>query len=711
MDYIAHKRKDGKEQPLKDHLLGVAGLAREFAEPFGAGEHAYRAGLLHDIGKYTAKGQARMRDPDHTAKIDHSTAGAEIAVNSLHDPISAFLSAGHHSGLMNIGSRAASNPGDGTLWGRLKSDYEKDYSAFREEIGLEKGSLQPEWTRSAFSMGFYIHMLYSCLVDADYLDTGRFMDASEPEADKGEPVGVLLEKLKNYTEAWFPPKNPLNGKRCEILEKCLQGGICPKGLYTLTVPTGGGKTVSSLAFALSHAKANRQTRIIYVIPYTSIIEQNAAVFKAILGEENVLEHHSAIEWTEEEDAAPEKELRKRKAAENWNTPVIVTTAVQFFESLFAARSSKCRKLHNISDSVVIFDEAQMLPTSYLKACVSAIAELILHYGVSAVLCTATQPALNELFREYDKTLESREICKGLSDLTGFFRRVHFVREGFLEDAEIARRLSDADQVLCIVNSRKRAADIYERITADDKYHLSTLMTPEDRSGMIAAIREKLRAGLPCRVVSTSLIEAGVDIDFPTVWREEAGLDSILQAAGRCNREGKRPAEKSAVHIFKGEGSPPPLFRQQIEAMHLALEERPGIDEPTTIETYFKALLKIRGEDELDKQSIMELMRTYRFRDAAEKFRLIDDNTKTVFIPNERNEKEIQALRGGYYTKSTLHKLQSSAVNIYEQHYCRLTGSGSIEITGDGFAILTESALYSPETGLSIQTDLGKAMFV
>ena len=387
---------------------------------------------------------------------------------------------------------------------------------------------------------YLIRMLYSCLVDADYLDTEQFMATEQITRGQGDSLSSLLLQLKRYIEPWFPPKNDLNRMRCEILQSCIDAGAAPRGLYTLTVPTGGGKTISSMAFALHHGVKHHMDRVIYVIPYTSIIEQTADIFRGIFGEKNVVEHHSNANLDIREDG-PESQYGNARAVENWDAPIIVTTAVQFFESMYANRPSKCRKLHSIANSVIIFDEAQMLPVAQLRPCVAAIVKLVERFRATAVLCTATQPVLNDLFREYAPAYEPREICHDIPKMFERFRRVRFEHIGIIDADGLADRLSQLPQVLCIVNSRKSAQAICGKIPSEGSYHLSTLMVPWHRMQVLAEIRERLGNGLPCRVISTSLIEAGVDVDFPAVYRELAGLDSILQAAGRTVQSGEPEA--------------------------------------------------------------------------------------------------------------------------------------------------------------------------
>ena len=706
MDYVTHLKPDGTYQPLREHEENVAALAGEFAVAFGAEEHGHRTGLLHDIGKYSANGQKRQRDPAHTAKVDHASAGAQLAAQ-LGDPFAAFAVAGHHGGLPDRGDKT--NDGGGTLWARLNKCLTggSDPSAWKTEIEIPTKVQYPSWLeteRDARRLAMYTRMLFSCLVDADYLDTETAIQGGQPRGE-GETPERLLEKLNAHVAPWLEaPANELCTKRSAILARCLRGGEDERGLYTLTVPTGGGKTLSSLAFALSHAAKHGMKRVIYVIPYTSIIEQNADVFAKVLGEENVLEHHSQVEFADDGEETPEA-YRKRLACENWDAPVVVTTAVQFFESLYAAKTSKCRKLHHIANSVVIFDEAQTIPVPFLMPCVSAIGELVQHYGVTAVLCTATQPALGKLFKQLAPTLVQREIAPDPDGLFDDFRRVSFRREGVFTPEELAGRLAEAEQVLCIVNTRKHARQVYESLPEEGRFHLSTLMIPTDREETLNVIRARLRNGQVCRVVSTSLVEAGVDVDFPSVWRELAGLDSILQAAGRCNREGKRSAAESVVHVFEAEADPPRSMVQQREAATEVMEKFEEINTRPAIRAYFNRLLWVKGDDALDAEQILNSERACTFRKTAEAFRLIDADTCTVYVPNEGNEKDIAQLRAGLYSRALIRRLGRSGVNVYRHEYEKLVSAAVVEDYGqDGFGILIQPDAYNSRCGLSTEAD-------
>lgn len=713
--YIGHKREDGSVQQLKDHLIGVSKYAKEFAEPFLAGEHASRTGLLHDAGKYSEAGQTRMNDPKHTERVDHSTAGAKIALEELKDAYASSAIAGHHGGMHDLGNRASAE-GDGTLHGRCMKvlDGKMDASSFWKENHIEKKEVFPAWLRqdrNSFVDQFYTRMLFSCLVDADFLDTEAFMTSDSKLRGKYESIPVLFEKLQKHILPWLDhPENILNNKRNEILQNCLSAAVKKPGLFSLTVPTGGGKTVSSLAFALKHATMHGMKRIIYVIPYTSIIEQNSKVFADILGEENVLEHHSGIETDISEDYEAERFRTKMLATENWDSPIIVTTAVQFFESLFSNKPSKCRKLHNIANSVIIFDEAQMMPIQYLKPCVWAIAELVKHYKVTAVLCTATQPSLNDFFKAYSPGLDISEICSDLPDLQVFFRRVCFQNAETINQNNLADALSKQSHVLCIVNTRKNAQKIYQRLPPNGSFHLSTLMTPLHRASKLREIRERLASGMPCRVISTSLLEAGVDVDFPQVWREKAGLDSILQAAGRCNREGKRLAKDSHVVLFSFPEAIPKGIQPNKTAAEIALENAKYPDEGQAIQIYFEQLYRMNGDKALDIHGILDMCRKFEFEKIAKNFRMIETNTRTIYIPTEQNRNDLDALRNGLYSRTLMRRLGRSAVNVYSWDWERLKEAGALQCLDEYSAILANSTYYNSQYGLKIDGEQGEGFF-
>lgn len=710
---LAHLSPDGqRKQTIREHLKNTAELAANFARPFGGESPAYLAGLLHDIGKYSDDFQRRLAGGP---PVDHSTAGAKVAY-ALHQLEVAFAVAGHHGGLPDGGGKR--DPADApTLLGRCKKPV-SPCEEWRREIQLPD-TQRLSLPQDGFTASFYIRMLYSCLVDADYLDTETFMNGAPAARGVGAPPEILLQRLQEYVVPWWNPSTELNRKRCEILRRCFeQGRGSSPGLFTLTVPTGGGKTVSSLAFALAHAVAHQKRRVIYVIPYTSIIDQTAAVFSEILGEENVLEHHSGSEAVLSDLDTGGIPSPKVLATENWDAPVIVTTAVQFFESLFANRSSRCRKLHNLVNSVVIFDEAQTLPVSFLRPCVAAIGQLIQHYGVTAVLCTATQPALGALFTELAPGLPMREIMENPAELYTFFRRTTLRQAVELTEETLAVKITSEMQVLCIVNRRSTAQRLFEMLPREGCYCLTTLLCPADRKRLLTEIRARLRAGTPCRVVATSLVEAGVDLDFPAVWREQAGLDSILQAAGRCNREGKRSAEQSFVTVFSLAGQPvPTMIRQNIDAARIVLRDFSDPAAPAAIQAYFTLFLTLKGEEALDREGILPGFlrgmegRILPFAMVAKRFRLIESPAVTVYLALPESQALIESLQAGACSRALYRRLGQYGVTVYPQHLAALQDAGAVEAVGQEAWILRDITLYDRNTGLTLDVPTGQGWMI
>lgn len=713
MEYLAHISDDKKRrQSIKEHLEGTACLAEKFAGEFGKGEWGYCCGMLHDIGKYSQAFQKRIRGDDRS--VDHATAGARICLEKggLYSPI-AYCIAGHHSGLPDYGSEKFDTGSASTLMGRKKKRLE-DYQDFQKEIQVPELKTLPfvpkETKNPDFSLSVFIRMLYSCLVDADFLDTENFMKGGETERSSGESMETLLEKLEKHISKWLlnTDINTVNGRRTEILKHCMEQGGKERGIFRLTVPTGGGKTVASLAFALRHAVKNHMKRVIYVIPYTSIIEQNAGVFREILGRENVLENHSNVDFQDSE------ELKSMQlAAENWDKPVVVTTNVQFFESLFGHKSSKCRKLHNIANSVVIFDEAQMLPNDYLIPCIAMIEELAERYRTSLVLCTATQPALGELFQDKKEIVE---LCPRMEEQFSFFERATFKNIGKTTEEELIERLKIEEQALCIVNTKKRAQRLYQEVKGEGVYHLSTAMYPLHRKRVLKEIKDRL-GKKRCILISTSLVEAGVDLDFQTVYRQLAGVDSMIQAAGRCNREGKRSAKESQVFIFEFAEKEYVLGqRQQIDVAKALLQEEQNFSSLEAIEKYFRMLYYLRGEG-LDKKNIMEEFRKqrYNFAKVGKEFKLIEENTISVFIPREQEgEALLRQMKYEGYTKAGIRKVGQYCVQVYENEFKALYDVGMVQkVSADieDFYELTDESQYTEEVGLNLGVETGMIRFL
>ncbi len=736
--YYAHTREleISNWQSLREHLVNSAILARDIGHDAGVSEFAYLAALLHDIGKYSQKFQDRLYG--RGARVDHSTAGAKEAINIFRttpQPIIgtllAYCIAGHHTGLPDYGSVIDTGV-EGTLQARLKKNVH-DFSNYQTEININDLTLPQAipicrtTDTGEFSLAFFTRMVYSVLVDADYLDTEAFMAETKYVREKLVSIDELCNTFENYLKKFEKPANKIQAKRTETLHTCLEKASGRQGLYKLTVPTGGGKTFSSMAFALRHARINGLKRILYVIPFTSIIDQNAAEFKKILGESNVLEHHSNFDWerlgkvmtTEDDDDRTNKMVEKLKlASENWDIPIIMTTNVQFFESLFANHSSACRKLHNIAGSVIIFDEAQMLPKQYLKPCLLAIYELVKNYRATAVFCTATQPPIERFLPSEASIVELAQNPNGLYQ---FFKRVEIVQCGKMTDIEIAEKLREVNQGMCIVNTRKHARGIFNLIGGEGCFHLSTLMCPAHRKKTIDEIRNRLSTDNSCRVVSTQIIEAGIDLDFPEGYRAMAGLDAILQAAGRVNREGKRG--KGRLYIFEPDTElikrTPSYIEQGADITRIILRE---YSDPTSLEAiscYYRRLFDLQGKHTIDIHRIVECFEKgigepcFDFTTAADKFRLIDNQTTSVIIPYDAKANGIlQQVRKSDTPRKFSRLLQQYAVNIYENEYQALMDAGMIEIDNYGgvYAVLKNRNNYDDLTGLILPEGGGEAIF-
>ena len=746
LTYYAHSAQDELGnllpyehwQTLQSHASNVGNLAAAFAQAFGADEIARYTGQLHDLGKYSLLFQKRLKG--EAKSVDHSTAGAKIAVERWGNAIGkliAFCIAGHHAGLAN-----GNGEGDNhrTLKDRLALQFGEDIPAldnlWQQEIKLPHNLSAPLLKADAhhpfFSYAFFTRMLYSCLVDADYLDTEAFYLKLENKASErgGYPdLNALQHNFNQFINAFrrriaqAPEQTEaekrnaaLNRLRGEILNYAVEQAAQAQGLFTLTVPTGGGKTFTSMAFALEHAKRHGMRRVIYVIPFTSIIEQNAAEFRKAfgeLGEQAVLEHHSTFDDGKLQDEVTKDKLRL--ASENWDAPIVVTTAVQFFESLFADRSSRCRKLHNIAGSVIILDEAQMLPLNLLLPIMQAIKELAQNYRCSVVMCTATQPAVqaeNGFYRGFENV---REIAPKPTALFDKLRRTTVQHIGTQTDADLLAKLGEHSQMLVIVNNRRHARSLYDQAKhLEGTFHLTTLMCAKHRSQKLDEIRGRLKSGEPCRVIATSLIEAGVDVDFPLVMRAEAGLDSVAQAAGRCNREGKRPSENSFVWIFAPEEQwkAPPELAAQAAVMRLTADDfSDDLLSTQAVAAYFAELYQLKGS-ELDNKKILKMHNDtgqsldFPFQTIADKFRMIESHMQPLIIPFDVDaENLISSLHHADHIGGLLRKLQPYTVQIPEKALAALYKAGRIEPIneknfGKQFYTLIGLDLYDEVAGLS-----------
>lgn len=725
--FFAHSAPDRPPaawQRLEDHLLNVANLARSFAEEFGAGEWAYLAGLWHDLGKYSDDFQkmllTRNGEDAHIenspGRVDHSTAGAiladEIYRLQFHplERVLAYVIAGHHAGLADwvasLDERLQKKDRLLKVINRIPLDIRD--RTFPKEVPRYSSPPNP------LALSLWIRMIFSCVLDADFLDTEKFLDSQRAVARKGySELAALMPLFSSYIEKEFSkPITQVNKIRESVRHLCIAKARHAPAIFTLTVPTGGGKTLSSMAFALNHAVEFNKRRIIYVIPYTSIVEQTADELRKIFGEA-VIEHHSNVD---ESDPARENAF-SRLACENWDAPIIVTTAVQFFESLFASRTSRCRKLHNIVNSIVVLDEAQLLPPDYLIPILEAIKELHINYRVSFVLSTATQPAFSPK-KTQDFTFpglpNAIEIMNDPGTLHESLRRVQFIipekTEIPMSWEDVASELQNQNSVLCIVNSRKDCRNLY-KLMPEGTIHLSALMCGAHRSQVIADIKRRLKAGIPTRVISTQLVEAGVDIDFPAVYRALAGLDEIAQAAGRCNREGTMSSGKVVVFI-PPTAAPPGHLRQAAEVGRRLLATLDHNHIPLrSFEEFFRELYWIKG-DGLDRRQIISLLindakMRYSFRTAAETFRIIDQGGFPCLVRYAKGGELIDQLCALGKDRFLMRRLQRFSVQISEWHLKRLLATGDIAQpeNGPGLYMQVSTTLYREDIGLCFPEEI------
>lgn len=705
MKIFAHVDNKGRKQTLEAHLEGTAQLAASFAVD-ELKSAAFYLGRIHDIGKCRPDFQRRLNN--EKIRCEHACCGAiEIMKNGgLASYLLAYCAAGHHSGLQNGGAKNDS-PDDGTLHAALNkdaSDYLPEGERFRRSMPDMKPLINmisdgtrdiPECIeRSAF----FTRYLFSCLTDADFIDTERFCSPDADRNVKGD-FAKALEKVDGEL-AKFKCDTAVRTARKSLQEQafsaCQYGGI-----HIMNMPTGSGKTLCSIRLALQKAVSEGKKRIIYVIPYTSIIEQTADVFTKIFGDVlPVVQHHSNY-CPDEDESSDITEDKLKKVCENWDAPLIVTTNVQFFQSFYHRKSSRLRKLHNIADSVIVFDEVHMMPVPFLQPCVRAVGYAVKYLGSEAFFLSATMPDFAELFHKYAKGCDYDELIRDKTDFK-MFRNSQIRYLGEITWDRLAQMSEENESTLIIVNSRKSAGKLYEMCRGTDRkvYCLSTYLTANDRSVLIAEMRELLEEHKPVTVISTSLIEAGVDLDFGAVYREIAGLDSILQSAGRCNREGTR--SDCFTNVFISEDGMPSRGDIAIRAniSKQLLESGNDVTEPAVITEYYNRLFE-RMKDQIAENTIsagVQSMDAIPFKDYSERFdKMIDGDTIGIVIPCEENRALLESLDSG--DRSVLRKLRRYTATVHYNEFRDLLERGVISDSGTCVYRLTVPELYTRDRGL------------
>ena len=723
-EYIAHINEySGQVQSVKEHSENTARLCREFSVA-ELEDFMYALGLQHDIGKYQQSFQKRIRGA--SVRVEHSGCGALAAEEQYPVPMSlmmAYCIAGHHSGIPD-GGFANDTADVTTLAGRLKRNFE-DFSTYKDDLEFPEVNAK-EWVSYLIrdfercpemlvdKFAFLTRYAFSCLVDADSMDTADFCKEKELPKRLRADFASCLEKVNRKFDS-FVCETKLQKTRSLLQEQAFARAQEDGEIYLLNMPTGSGKTLASVKVALERAIAGKKKRIIYVIPYNSIIEQTAEVFGELFGDDvEILRHQSTFSYEDAENVSEDYRESAKTAMENWDAPFIITTAVQFFESVYSNKRGKLRKMHNMADSILIFDEAHLMPQDYLQPCLQAIAFLTRYLHSEAVFLTATMPDYRRLIQTY--ALPDANIIDLIEDKSQFkqFQKCRYTYLGEMDSISLLTHAHNSPSKLIIVNKKATARKLYQECSGL-KFHLSTYMTSLDRTRVLGDIYAELRRleedypnleNVPeerrITIISTSLIEAGVDLDVHTVYRETAGLDSILQAGGRCNREGKRAMADVFIFDLADEAKRGPEDGKRSIARGL-LGSYPDISDSKCIEEYYNRLY-FMNEEQIQKNTMHRegsRLESIPFKSYAEKFEIIDSRTFSLVVPQDEYSRNlVEALR---YTKAgNIRKFQKYCCTIQRWELEDLIRQHAVEDFGTGIYCLTNTDYYDRELGITFE---------
>lgn len=701
----------GERHRLVDHLRGTADLARRFGTEFGAGDFSYAAGLLHDTGKilpdwqdYLLAREAGLR----VRRVPHKTSGAMMFMPIAQHP-GRLVIQGHHGGIPNV----TPLPDDcdeirDTAAAAALTDLMPEISHL-----MNGPSVVPSewltWTRSDIhSFEMAVRLAHSTLVDADFLDTSAHFNATEPHVRPRTDFAHLNERFTHELGDLLAHRtpSPVDGIRASLLDECLAAAQGPRGTYRLPAPTGSGKTISAAAFALAHAARHGMSRVVVAVPFLSITEQNAAVYRRLLGDEHVIEHHSGLAPSEGDGS----HTRAKYGVENWDSPFVITTTVQLFESLFSNRPSKTRKLHRLANAVIILDEIQAIPNHVLPVILDGLRILQQRFGATIVLSSATQPTWDLLAPWRGAALEVRDIVADPPKLYAGLRRstIDWAEHATLD--AVADALAAEDQVMMVVNTTGNARDLARLVRdreADGVLHLSTRMHPAHRRAVLADVRRRLDAALPVRLVTTQLVEAGVDLDFPVVMRAMAPAENLSQARGRCNREGRRPSGRFVVINCPDLKELESYRTGALRARQHFKERRADLDDPRVMREYFKDVYETLGIDEFQHaQRIQDERRMFRYADVARLFKMIEDEATPVVVGSAPEAAAVledllaSMEHNGAPPPERFRRLQDYTVSLPTNVAQQAAGSLREEIPG----VSVWRGPYDPLTGVTIESD-------